>query len=174
MFIRLSIWISARTTYEPYNLGWYVSVLILYVYFILILGMYYIHYINFLIVFFLRTVHILPYLCYMIFDMFYILWAMAPCRWIEWIKKKYNTIWQLLSCLSFSMVLEDTWQISIRQQLLHSKPFPIPQSPTIFPIPQSPTIFPIPQSHTTFPLKLNSQNCKCHKIKSQKREVKMS
>jgi len=45
--------------------------------------MYYIHYVNFLIVFFLRTVHILPYLCYMIFDMFYILWVMAPCSWIE-------------------------------------------------------------------------------------------
>jgi hypothetical protein len=54
-----------------------------YVYSILKLGMYYIHNVNFLIVFFLRTVHILPYLHFMIFDMFYILWAMAPCSWIE-------------------------------------------------------------------------------------------
>jgi len=45
--------------------------------------MYYIHYVNFLIVFILCTVNILPYLCYKIFDMFYILWAVAPCSWIE-------------------------------------------------------------------------------------------
>jgi len=54
--------------------------------------MYYIHYVNFLIVFFLRTVHILPYLCYMNFDKFYILWAMTPSSRIERIKKKYNKI----------------------------------------------------------------------------------
>jgi hypothetical protein len=34
---------------------------------------------------FSRTVYILPFVYIIwIFDMFYILWAMAPCTWIEW------------------------------------------------------------------------------------------
>jgi len=65
--------------------------------------MYYIHYVNFFIIFFLCTVHILPYLCYMIFDMFYILWAMAPCSWIE-LTKKRNTIPYIISSMSFRTV----------------------------------------------------------------------
>jgi len=47
-------------------------------------GMYYIlRYVKFLIFFFLCIVHMFPYLCYMNFDMFYILRAVAPCSWIE-------------------------------------------------------------------------------------------
>jgi hypothetical protein len=45
-----------------------------------------------LIAFFSHIVPILPHLCHMNLCMFYILWAKAPCSWIEWIKSKRNEI----------------------------------------------------------------------------------
>jgi len=52
--------------YEPYNLGWYVSVLILNVYFILKLGIYYIYYVNFLFVFFFMYIFCLIYVTWIL------------------------------------------------------------------------------------------------------------
>ena len=60
--------------------GWYVLVCLHKYSLSLKCDVYYIEYIN-----------ILPNLCYTNFDMFCILWAMAPCSWIEW-TNKYNTI----------------------------------------------------------------------------------
>jgi hypothetical protein len=87
--IIISNFISFDHHFKPYNLGWYISVLILYVFSILkLVCIFFFGYVNFLIVFLFHTLYIfcLIYITW-IFFFFFILWAMAPCTWIELIKK---------------------------------------------------------------------------------------
>jgi len=80
----ISNFISFDHHLKPYNLGWYVSVLILYVFSILKLAFGGGTCKLFVFLFHALYIFCLIYTTW-ICDMFYILWAMAPCTWIEWI-----------------------------------------------------------------------------------------
>jgi hypothetical protein len=67
---------TSPTPYEPCNLGWYVSVLILYVYFLLKLGMHYICYVIFFIVL-LFMYYIYIYALFMLHEFWHVLYPLG-------------------------------------------------------------------------------------------------